>query len=329
KRWVSAVDATTGSVVTHPSTGDTIISTYYSSSTGGATENNEDIWGGTPRAYLRSVDDHWAIEPAVRNPYDTWSVSVSRAAMRSALDEGWDSVVAARVLSGPPGTVVEFTGTLATDTVTTTRTGNWFRFKFSVRSPFVASVVAPDPDPPKPGTQFIDIEGSVHRESIAFIAEREITRGCNPPVNDRFCPQSGVTRGQMAAFLTRALRLPPTGEDFFDDDGHSVFQDDINRLAAAGITRGCNPPDNDHFCVDSRVTRGQMAAFLVRAFGYTDPGAGDLFADDDGSTFEEDIDRLATAGITTGCNPPGNTRYCPDAVLTRAQMATFLRRALD
>jgi hypothetical protein len=38
-------------------------------------------------------------------------------------------------------------------------------------------------------------------------------------------------------------------------------------LAAAGVTNGCNPPSNDRFCPDSYVTRGQMAAFLVRAFG--------------------------------------------------------------
>jgi len=32
-----------------------------------------------------------------------------------------------------------------------------------------------------------------------------ITAGCDPPVNDRFCPDDVVTRGQMAAFLHRAL----------------------------------------------------------------------------------------------------------------------------
>ncbi len=54
---------------------------------------------------------------------------------------------------------------------------------------------------------------------------------------------------------------PPT---FVDDDA-SIFQADIERLAAAGITKGCNPPTNDRFCPDSNVTRGQMAAFLHRA----------------------------------------------------------------
>jgi hypothetical protein len=71
-----------------------------------------------------------------------------------------------------------------------------------------------------------------------------------------------------------------------------------------------------------------MAAFLVRAFGFVDDGGGDLFIDDDSSIFERDIDRLATAGVTRGCNPPSNTRYCPDQVVSRGQMAAFLHRAL-
>jgi hypothetical protein len=71
-----------------------------------------------------------------------------------------------------------------------------------------------------------------------------------------------------------------------------------------------------------------MAAFLVRALGYTDDGGGNLFTDDDGSVFEGDIDRLGTAGVTRGCNPPTNDRYCPDSAVTRGQMAAFLHRAL-
>ncbi len=71
-----------------------------------------------------------------------------------------------------------------------------------------------------------------------------------------------------------------------------------------------------------------MAAFLVRALHYTDDGGGDLFTDDDDSIFEGDIDRLGTAGVTKGCNPPTNDRYCPSGNVTRGQMAAFLHRAL-
>jgi hypothetical protein len=72
-----------------------------------------------------------------------------------------------------------------------------------------------------------------------------------------------------------------------------------------------------------------MAAFLTRALHYVDDGGGDWFTDDDSSIFEHDIDCLATAGVTKGCNPPDNTRYCPTSYVTRGQMAAFLHRALD
>jgi hypothetical protein len=107
-----------------------------------------------------------------------------------------------------------------------------------------------------------------------------------------------------------------------------VFEADIEKLAEAGITKGCNPPVNDRYCPGENVTREQMAAFLVRALGLTDSGAVD-FVDDNNSGFETDIDKLATAGITKGCNPPVNDRFCPNNPVTRGQMAAFVARALS
>lgn len=180
--------------------------------------------------------------------------------------------------------------------------------------------------PPSPG-RFVDDDATVFEGDIEWLAAAGITAGCNPPDNDRFCPDDPVTRGQMAAFLNRALDLELAPDTFTDTSG-SIFSADIGALAAARITRGCNPPDNDRYCPDEVVTRGQMAAFLVRALGYTEDGGGNLFVDDDGSVFEGDIDQLGTAGVTRGCNPPRNDRFCPTDPVTRGQMAAFLRRAL-
>jgi hypothetical protein len=177
-------------------------------------------------------------------------------------------------------------------------------------------------------TLFSDVSaGNIFVNDIEWLANKGVTKGCNPPTNSRFCPDKTVTRGQMAAFVARVLTLPAANKDYFGDDNDSVFENDINRVAAAGITKGCNPPKNDRFCPDSKLNRGQMAAFLVRARGYTNDGGGDRFIDDDGLVFERDIDRLATAGVTKGCNPPANNRFCPNDPVTRAQMAAFLRRA--
>jgi hypothetical protein len=168
--------------------------------------------------------------------------------------------------------------------------------------------------------RFRDIVDSVFADDIMWAATEGLTKGCTDTL---FCPDEPVTRGQMAAFLTRALDLAPTGSDFFTDDDGSIFEDDINRLATAGITTGCSPTA---FCGDDPVSRAQMAAFLNRAFVLADLGS-DTFTDDDGSIFEDDIERLAAAGITKGCNPPTNDRFCPDATVTRGELTAFLRRS--
>lgn len=175
--------------------------------------------------------------------------------------------------------------------------------------------------------RFCDDDNSIFEPDIEKLAAAGITKGCDPPSNLRFCPGDPVTRGELAAFLVRALDPTATGSTNFTDDDGSVFEADIEKLAAAGITRGCNPPVNDQYCPNANVTREQMAAFLVRALGLTDntsPG----FVDDDNSVFEIDIEKLATAGITRGCNPPANDRFCPTDPVTRGQMAAFLSRAL-
>lgn len=172
-----------------------------------------------------------------------------------------------------------------------------------------------------PGGTFIDDNGSVHEADIEGLAASGITSGCAPT---RYCPGDPVTRGQMAAFLHRALGSELVAGDpvDFGDDDDSVFEADIEWLASVGVTTGCAP---DAFCPDASVTRGQMAAFLVRAL---DLPATDTsrFTDTSGSVFADDIDRLAAAGITAGCTP---TTFCPDDPVTRAQMASFLVRALD
>jgi len=171
-------------------------------------------------------------------------------------------------------------------------------------------------------------DDNIFADDIEWLAVWGITRGCNPPDNTLFCPDSFVTRAQMAAFLVRARGyFDDGGGDLFVDDNGSTFEADIDKLGTAGVTRGCNPPVNDRFCPNQLVTRAQMAAFLVRAYDLADTGLHDLFVDDNGSVFEADIDTLGAHGVSRGCNPPANDRFCPNQFVTREQMAAFIRRA--
>lgn len=174
---------------------------------------------------------------------------------------------------------------------------------------------------------FNDDNNSPHQNGIEAVAAKQITVGCNPPTNNQFCPNRDVTRAEAATFLARALSLPADGIDhFIDDDGH-ILEGAINKLAAAGITQGCNPPLNDRFCPDRSLTRAEFATFIVRALSLP-PTSVDYFVDDNGHILESGINRIAEAKITVGCNPPANNHFCPNRALTRGETATLLTRAL-
>jgi len=179
-----------------------------------------------------------------------------------------------------------------------------------------------------PGGTFVDDNKSIHEGSIEAIAAIGVTVGCNPPANDRFCPDQPVTRAEMATFLSRALSLGEASVEPFADIDGSIHASAINSIYAAGITRGCNPPTNNAYCPDQAITREEMASMLARAF-HLSPSNDDPFVDLGYSVHIASINALAAAGITHGCNPPDNDQFCPRQVVTRAQMASFLTRALD
>ena len=113
----------------------------------------------------------------------------------------------------------------------------------------------------------------------------------------------------------------------FGDIAGSLFADDIVWLAGENITVGCTQQPL-RYCPNRPVTRAQMASFLTRALGLETPPQPAGFADvDPDSVHAASIEALHTAGITVGCTQQP-LRYCPNRPVTRAQMASFLTRAL-
>ena len=167
---------------------------------------------------------------------------------------------------------------------------------------------------------FTDDDGSVHEPDIQAIASIGVTNGCGPAL---YCPTDQVTREQMASFLVRALGLTPLSSGPFVDLLPNVHAGDINALAAAGITLGC---DTDRFCPTDPVRRDQMASFLARAFDLA-PASDFGFIDvPDLNPHAADIDAIGAEGITVGCGP---AVYCPTEPVLRDQMASFLSRSLE
>ena len=115
---------------------------------------------------------------------------------------------------------------------------------------------------------------------------------------------------------------------FVDDDG-DFHEANIDAIASAGLTNGCDPPANDRYCPSDLVSRASMAAFLTRAIG-EDVGSmpyHGYFADvPAGQWYTPYVERLYELGITTGY---ADHTYRPDRAVSRAEMAAFLARAFD
>lgn len=104
-RWVAAVNATDGRVITHR--GD-LIQAFYTSSSGGFTENNENVWGGTPIAYLRGVCDPGDYTAA--NPNAVWKTTISAEAVTARLGLGIGRVTGFKGIDrGVSGRIVTMT----------------------------------------------------------------------------------------------------------------------------------------------------------------------------------------------------------------------------
>ncbi len=168
---------------------------------------------------------------------------------------------------------------------------------------------------------------------VEALAAAGVSSGCG---NGNFCPGAQVNRAQMAVFLVSAVHgpgftpPPATGTRFTDVPANAFAAAHIEQLAADGITSGCAPTP-PRYCPDAKVSRAQMAVFLLVAkhgAGYTPPaGTGTVFSDVGPGHWAKDwIEQLAAEGITGGCSG-GN--FCPDGLVTRAEMAVFLTAAFE
>lgn len=169
-------------------------------------------------------------------------------------------------------------------------------------------------------------------------------------------PSDPVTRAELAVLLLRAKHgfgfQPPivkekTGTGFADVPADHWAAAWIRQCKLEGIAAGIN---GDRFDPERQVTRDQIAVFLLRAIhgqpatgrswlrrlanaksvavtsSYLPPDVGKSTGFTDVPTTHWAapwIKQLTAEGITVGC---GNGRYCPDLVVTRSHLATFLAR---
>ncbi|MFB3738192.1 MAG: SpoIID/LytB domain-containing protein [Candidatus Velamenicoccus archaeovorus] len=225
RRWVRAVDATRGEVVL---SGGQPIPAFYSASSGGYTEDNENVWGGTPLPYLRGVCDPGDYTSA--NPYRTWVVGPLSAATVTSRLRPWTGDIGTvtrfgRTVRGVSGrietVVVEGSSGSATITGSELRSGIglrddrvWINSDRLVRGPIRSAYDRLMCAPGLPEGPQVRLEGGARQRfaqgAIYVNAARHLTVWLSGPVQEAYVEagQAGGALGLPASAVVRLTEGP-------------------------------------------------------------------------------------------------------------------------
>ena len=181
-------------------------------------------------------------------------------------------------------------------------------------------------DPLCPGSVFADMPPQTHwaHAAIDWAILRGITAGT---AADKFSPNRGCTRAQVVTFLWRAAGEPEPDAPqapFADVRDSAYYYRAVLWAVGKGITSGTGA---DKFGPNAVCTRAQIVTFLWRFAGQPLPAAdGNPFTDvKPGAYYEKAILWAAETGVTTGTSAAA---FSPSTACTRAQIVTFLHRAI-
>lgn len=135
--------------------------------------------------------------------------------------------------------------------------------------------------------------------------------------------RDGAVFDRWSFSTSRTEFRPPPGYPPLWDVIGTTHESSVRRIADADITQGFG---DGTFRPGGTVTRGQMATFIAKGWGLAPSASDHGLTDIAGSAHAASIRAVAAAGITGGF-PDGTFR--PNEPVTRGQMATFLRRAMQ
>lgn len=169
---------------------------------------------------------------------------------------------------------------------------------------------------------FTDVANSdYYYDAVQWAVEKEITSGTS---DNSFSPSRICTRGQMVAFLWRAMGSPEpaaTNSPFVDVSQGAYYYKAVLWAVENKITAGTTATT---FAPTATVTRGQTVTFLWRAAGKPAATMANPYTDISKGVYNYDaVLWAAEKGITQGTT---STTFSPNTPCTRAQIVTFLHR---
>ncbi len=166
-------------------------------------------------------------------------------------------------------------------------------------------------------------ESAYYFDAVAWALRSSVTSGTD---DSHFSPNAHCTRAQIVTFLWRASGSPVVNYamNLSDVSENAYYAEAVRWALSEGITSGTTKTT---FSPNATCTRAQAVTFLYRASG--SPAVSDSSTEFDdvahSAYYANAVKWAATSGVTDGTGPD---TFSPDNDCTRAQIVTFLHRAM-
>ena len=355
--WVQAVNNTSGKVITYSGgyTQSSVIQAFYSSSTGGKTNNNAVGFGSaTAWPYLQTVDDPWSVDNRVGNPKAAWSYDFSSYQLAKNILCGdipcFDSITDIYISSvAESGAAIEVTmkGFRNGSSKTVTKSGRNIKsqlgftshyFKTSSQSDVSNLSIGPvtvntSPTTSTNGTSVASTTGDIAQYATStaglnYLSGAGLLNNCTE--TSSACQAKTMTREEAAAVVTVIGGISLDAPNAYSDDDQSIFQKAINGIPYYGIQVCIGSPFQ--FQPTETISRDQFACMLVKAItaGSTTnlSGAIDKYSDEGASKWTNEINVLAANDVIPACSSLQD-KFCPSRKISIGEVAYIVNQMVS
>tara|TARA_B100000700_G_scaffold86886_1_gene97744 strand:+ start:8311 stop:11277 length:2967 start_codon:yes stop_codon:yes gene_type:complete len=353
--WVQAVNNTSGKVITYDGgyTQSSVVQAFYSSSTGGKTNDNVVGFGSaTPWPYLKTVDDPWSVDNRVGNPKAAWSYDFSSYQLSKNILCGetpcFDAITDIYVSSASEsGAALQVTmkGFKNGSAKTVTKSGRNIKsqlgftshyFKTSSQSDVSNLNIGPITANNTTTTAVENTSSSTgdtpqyatSSSGLNFLSKAGLLNVCNE--TSSACQAKTISREEAAAVVTVVGGVSLDAPNAYSDDDQSVYQQATNALPYYGMQVCFGSPFQIQ--PSETVSRDELACLLVKSIraGTTEnlSGSVDNYSDEGASKWTNEINVLAANEVIPACSDLSD-KFCPSRKITIGEVSYIVNKLVE
>ena len=353
--WVQAVNNTSGKVITYDGgyTESTVVQAFYSSSTGGKTNDNVVGFGSaTAWPYLKTVDDPWSVDNRVGNPKAAWSYDFSSYQLSKNILCGetpcFDAVTDIYVSSvSESGAALQITmkGFKNGSAKTVTKSGRNIKSQLGFTSHYFKTSSQSDVSNLNIGpitannTTTTAVENSssssgdtpqyaTSSSGLNYLSKAGLLNVCNE--TSSACQAKTISREEAAAVVSVVGGVSLDAPNAYSDDDQSIYQQATNALPYYGMQICFGSPFQIQ--PSETVSRDELACLLVKSIraGTTEnlSGSVDKYSDEGASKWTNEINVLAANDVIPACSDLSD-KFCPSRKITIGEVSYIVNKLVE